>query len=101
MRDSALPVSKFGALTPTNTSAPSSTAIVVLGALDNALRLTDRERAGIRIMIAGAGAAGTATARLLLDAGVPLEGIIVCDSRGALRTDAAGGGRLSARLPPR
>jgi malate dehydrogenase (oxaloacetate-decarboxylating) len=62
------------------------TAVVVLAALDNALRVTGRDRAGTRVVIAGAGAAGSATARLLLEAGVPAGGIVVCDSQGALHS---------------
>ena len=41
------------------------TAIVVLAALTNALRVVDKELAGVRIVVAGVGAAGTAIIRLL------------------------------------
>src|SRR5262249_25641146 len=44
-------------------------AIVVLAALLNALRIVDRDLPEARIVIAGAGAAATATAELLLEAG--------------------------------
>jgi malate dehydrogenase (oxaloacetate-decarboxylating) len=60
------------------------TAIVVLGALHNALRLTDRKPEDTSVVISGAGAAGSAVARLLLDAGYGSEGIVVCDSSGVL-----------------
>ncbi|MCE3554395.1 NADP-dependent malic enzyme [Pseudonocardia sp. RS11V-5] len=60
------------------------TAMVVLAALHNALALTGRDAARTRVVIAGAGAAGSATARLLLAAGYTEAGIVVCDSKGAL-----------------
>src|SRR5437764_4357332 len=60
------------------------TAMVVLGALFNALKLTDREPGETSVLIAGAGAAGSAIARLLLQAGFRAEGMVVCDSSGAL-----------------
>ena len=58
------------------------TAIVVLAALKNALRLTGRKLEDLRIVTSGAGAAGTAIVRLLLSAGV--KDIIACGRRGAL-----------------
>jgi len=58
------------------------TAIVVLAALVNALRLTDQRLEEIRIVIVGMGAAGVAVTRILLAAGA--QHIIGCDSRGAL-----------------
>ncbi|MEV4151036.1 malic enzyme-like NAD(P)-binding protein [Amycolatopsis sp. NPDC049691] len=63
------------------------TAVVVLGALHNALKLTGREPGDTSVVIAGAGAAGSAIARLLLRAGYPAEGIVVCDSGGVLHPD--------------
>jgi malate dehydrogenase (oxaloacetate-decarboxylating) len=45
------------------------TAIVVLAALLNAARVVGKRLADLRIVICGAGAAGIATARFLLDAG--------------------------------
>jgi malate dehydrogenase (oxaloacetate-decarboxylating) len=59
-----------------------STAIVVLAALLNALKIVRKSLEEARIVVAGAGAAGAATARLLL-----LEGarrIVVCDRAGTL-----------------
>ena len=58
------------------------TAIVVLAALINALKLVKKEKLDLRVVINGAGAAGIATARLLTTFGV-LD-IIVCDENGAL-----------------
>ena len=65
------------------------TAIVALAGLINALKLTGREeKKTVRIVIAGAGAAGVAIARLFYAYG--FRAISVCDSRGAIckgRTD--------------
>ncbi|GAB3167098.1 hypothetical protein GCM10027258_92080 [Amycolatopsis stemonae] len=60
------------------------TAVVVLGALNNALKLTGREPDRTSVVIAGAGAAGSAIARLLVRAGYQAGGIVVCDSEGVL-----------------
>ena len=68
------------------------TAVVVLAALLNALRLTRNSMDRMRVVIAGAGAAGTAIARILLNAGV--QDLIVCDRHGVLHP-----GRKDA-LPP-
>jgi malate dehydrogenase (oxaloacetate-decarboxylating) len=58
------------------------TAIVVLAALTNALRVVHKELAGIRIVVSGGGAAGTAIVTLLLAAGV--TDVVVCDRDGAI-----------------
>jgi malate dehydrogenase (oxaloacetate-decarboxylating) len=58
------------------------TAVVVLAALLNALRLTRRSLSELRIVIVGMGAAGVAVTKILLEAGA--RSIIGCDSRGAL-----------------
>lgn len=58
------------------------TATVVLAALINALKVRKTEAAAARVVINGAGAAGTATAQLLRQAG--FEDIVVCDSRGII-----------------
>jgi malate dehydrogenase (oxaloacetate-decarboxylating) len=63
------------------------TAVVVLAALLNALKLTGRTIEELRIVIVGAGAAGVAVARILIAAGA--GSIVVCDSRGALSVDRA------------
>ena len=64
------------------------TAVVVLAALTNALRLTGRDPATTRVVISGAGAAGVAVAKILLGAGV--RDLVVLDRQGVLnsrRTD--------------
>ncbi len=58
------------------------TAIVVLAGLENAAAVVRRELAELRVVIAGAGAAGTATARLLRLAGV--RDITLCDRHGIM-----------------
>ena len=60
------------------------TAVVVLAALFNALQVTDRRLEEDRIVISGAGAAGSAIVRLLLHVGADPARIVVCDSKGAL-----------------
>jgi len=56
------------------------TAIVVLAGLRNAAAVVRRELSDLRVVIAGAGAAGIATARLLQTAGV--RDITLCDRHG-------------------
>jgi malate dehydrogenase (oxaloacetate-decarboxylating) len=58
------------------------TAIVVLAALTNALRVVGKELSGCRIVVSGAGAAGQAIIRLLISRGA--ENVIAFDSRGAV-----------------
>jgi malate dehydrogenase (oxaloacetate-decarboxylating) len=61
------------------------TAVVVLAALYNALKVTGRDIRNIRVVIAGMGAAGIAVAKILMKAGV--RHMIGCDSRGALHKE--------------
>jgi malate dehydrogenase (oxaloacetate-decarboxylating) len=58
------------------------TAVVVMAALLNAVKLTDRRMEDLNVLIIGLGAAGIAVARILLAAGV--RHIVGADSRGAL-----------------
>jgi len=58
------------------------TAIVVLAALFNALKVVGKKLASARVVISGAGAAGTAVAHLLKKAGA--RNIIVLDSKGII-----------------
>ncbi|NLV50759.1 MAG: NADP-dependent malic enzyme [Clostridiales bacterium] len=58
------------------------TAVVALAALMGALKLVGKELCDIRTVISGAGAAGTATARLLKESGA--GDIIVCDRNGVI-----------------
>lgn len=61
------------------------TAIVVLAALMNACKVTGRRMEELRVVINGAGAAGTAIAYLLLRAGT--ADIIMCDRSGVIVAD--------------
>ncbi len=58
------------------------TATVVLGALLKALRMTGRKIGGTRVVVNGAGAAGHAICRLLLEYG--LRDVVACDRQGIL-----------------
>jgi malate dehydrogenase (oxaloacetate-decarboxylating) len=64
------------------------TAIVVLAALTNALRVVGKKLASVRIAMAGAGAAGTAVLKLLLASGA--TDVVVCDDQGAVHTRRPG-----------
>ena len=58
------------------------TAVVVLAALRNALTVVDRKMADLSVVIVGAGAAGVAISRILINAGVP--DIVAVDRKGAI-----------------
>ncbi len=58
------------------------TAVVVLAALKNALKVVGKTLSTIRVTISGAGAAGAAVTKLLASVGV--EDIVVCDREGAI-----------------
>jgi malate dehydrogenase (oxaloacetate-decarboxylating) len=60
------------------------TAVVVLAALLNAVKLTDRKLEDLRVLVIGLGAAGIAVSKILRAAGV--RAIIGCDSQGAVNT---------------
>src|SRR4029077_16911546 len=46
------------------------TAVVVLAALENSLKIVDKKMADLKVVIAGVGAAGVAIAKILMEAGV-------------------------------
>jgi malate dehydrogenase (oxaloacetate-decarboxylating) len=58
------------------------TAIVVLAALKNALRVVGKKMSDVRVVMSGAGAAGTAILRVLLEAGV--QHVVVADVEGVI-----------------
>jgi malate dehydrogenase (oxaloacetate-decarboxylating) len=58
------------------------TAIVCLAALHNALRLTGRRFADVKVVVNGAGAAGIAVSKLIMSQGI--ADLILCDRRGAI-----------------
>lgn len=66
------------------------TAIVVLAALTNALKLTKRKPQHTRVVINGAGAAAVAIYRILIASGIMRENVIMLDSKGILHPDRGG-----------
>lgn len=65
-----------------------ATAIVVLAGLINAAKVTERDLRASKVVVLGAGAAGSAVARLLVTYGV--KNVLVIDSKGVIgrhRTD--------------
>ena len=58
------------------------TAVVVLAALTNALKLVNKRMEDIRVVTCGAGAAGIAIIKLLLARG--LHDVVLCDRKGAI-----------------
>lgn len=66
------------------------TAIVLLAAILNAAKILNRDVSDLKVVINGAGAAGSAIAKLLRCVGhepdvcIPVKDIVVCDSRGAI-----------------
>ncbi|MBC7320890.1 NADP-dependent malic enzyme [bacterium] len=61
------------------------TAIAVLAGLVNALKIVGKDKENLKVVISGAGAAGTAVTYLLLDFG--FKYIVVCDSKGIINED--------------
>jgi malate dehydrogenase (oxaloacetate-decarboxylating)(NADP+) len=66
------------------------TAIIAGAALLNALELTNRTIDQVTIVFSGAGAAGIASARFLIQLGARRENILVCDSKGVICHDRPG-----------
>ncbi|HUE84047.1 MAG TPA: malic enzyme-like NAD(P)-binding protein [Pyrinomonadaceae bacterium] len=58
------------------------TAVVVLAALINALKIVGKEMKDIKVVVSGVGAAGVACTKIVMAAGV--QNIIGCDQSGAL-----------------
>ena len=71
-----------GASIPVFNNQHHGTAILVLGALINALKVVDKRMDEIRVVISGAGVSGIGVARLLHRVGV--RDIVVCDRAGAI-----------------
>jgi malate dehydrogenase (oxaloacetate-decarboxylating) len=61
------------------------TAVVVLAALLNALRVVGKHAENVRVVVVGAGAAGLACAKIILEHGV--RDLVVCDIGGILHPD--------------
>ncbi|HUB35889.1 MAG TPA: NAD-dependent malic enzyme [Solirubrobacteraceae bacterium] len=63
------------------------TAVVVMAALLNAVKLTGRRMEDLKVLIIGLGAAGIAVTKIMLEAGV--RQIVGADSQGALHVERA------------
>ena len=69
------------------------TAIVLLAGLINAAKVVNKSLGDLRVVINGAGAAGTAIAKLIAGVGVeeasvePVQDVLLCDSRGIISRD--------------
>jgi len=66
------------------------TATVILAGLINALKIVGKDMKKVKVVLIGAGAANIRTAWVLIEAGLPPENIVLCDSKGTLhkgRTD--------------
>lgn len=61
------------------------TAVVTAAAMINAIKLTNKKAESLKVVVNGAGAAGTAVTKLLLSMGV--KDIVVCDRKGAISKD--------------
>ncbi|MDP6526696.1 MAG: malic enzyme-like NAD(P)-binding protein [Kiritimatiellia bacterium] len=61
------------------------TAVITLAGVMNYCRFAERDMAELRVVINGAGAAGTRIAEMLKASGVP--SVVLCDSRGVVRSD--------------
>jgi malate dehydrogenase (oxaloacetate-decarboxylating) len=82
------------------------TAVVVLAALENALRLTGRLMETTRVVVSGAGAAGVAVSRILLAAGIRDVSVVdrtgvLASSRGALNDSKRAIAEVTADLTGR
>jgi malate dehydrogenase (oxaloacetate-decarboxylating) len=72
------------------------TAVVVLAALINALRVVGKEMGEIKVVLTGVGAAGVAVTRILMAAGV--RNVIGCDRHGAVYRGREGLDPVKARF---
>ena len=63
------------------------TAIISAAALKNALEIANKEASEVKVVINGAGAAAISCTLLYKKLGVLKENIVMCDSKGVLRTD--------------
>ncbi|MFT5700805.1 MAG: malate dehydrogenase (oxaloacetate-decarboxylating)(NADP+) [Desulforhopalus sp.] len=62
------------------------TAIITGAAFINALSITGKNIKDVRAVFNGAGAAGIACAQMFVELGLPLENLIMCDSKGVIYT---------------
>ena len=67
------------------------TAICVNAAIFNGLRVVGKEPKDARVVCSGAGAAALACCNLLVDLGIPLENVLMCDRQGVIHDAREGG----------
>ena len=72
------------------------TAVVTAAALLNALKFTGRKIEDIKVVMSGAGAAGSAIIKLLIELG--LKNVIMCDRKGAIYEGREGLNEEKAKL---
>lgn len=60
------------------------TAVVVLAAMINSLKVTGKKIGHIKVAMNGAGAAGTAIIKLLMAYGLKGENVVICDTKGTI-----------------
>ncbi|MBL8389114.1 MAG: NADP-dependent malic enzyme [Hydrogenophaga sp.] len=72
------------------------TAIISSAALINGLELVKKDIGAVKVAVSGAGAAAIACLDLMVNLGVNIENILVCDSKGVIQTerDDAKAGKL-------
>lgn len=63
------------------------TAIVTAAAVVNGLRLVNKEAQDVKLVVSGAGSAAIACTNLLLEIGVQVENVFMCDSRGVIHSE--------------
>ena len=63
------------------------TAIISAAALLNALELVEKNIEDVKIVVNGAGAAAISCTRLYVSLGARLENVVMCDSKGVIRSD--------------
>ena len=67
------------------------TAICVNAAVFNGLRVVGKEPKDAKVVCSGAGAAALACCNLLVDLGIPLENVLICDRQGVIHDAREGG----------
>jgi len=65
------------------------TAIISSAALINGLELVNKDIGAVKVAVSGAGAAAIACLDLMVNLGVNIENILVCDSKGVIQTERA------------
>ncbi len=63
------------------------TAIISAAALKNAVEISEKDISKVKIVISGAGAAAISCTKLYQKIGVKNENIVMCDSKGVIRSD--------------